>query len=324
MARLDAPGLFFFLLRDGVVGEAELRGLVAALPAEAIVATGGRDGEALDSTRWPVARDAALAREAAGRLGGEAMAAALAEIDQAGGELEALRRCARASMERTLAGGSTLAHALVVAELGAAEGLYAYHAHRRLPGPGAEAAAMVVAAAIAAGRMTVAEVVASASALAGGVAPTPGDEFTVSRRSPAIDALAGRIVRACAEVTRVSALRGCFVFGDGFAFGAREGAASFVIAAGPRALLALDLTEDDLAWARQIARAAPAMGLREGSLDLVVPERGEEAGAEHDAAVVAMLRLYVDAAIEAHVRAHPEDEALFPALDDARIARIFG
>lgn len=307
------------------MGEAELRGLVAALPAEHYVVTDRRGGEGFDSTRWPVARDAALAREAARRLGGEEVSAALAAIDGAEGDVEALRRAVKEALGRVLAGGSVAAHALLLAELGAAEGLYAYHVHRRLPGPGAEAAAHVVAAAIAAGRMTAAEVVASASALAGvaGMA-TPTAEIVVSRRSPAIDALAGRIVRACAEVTRVSAARGCFVFGDGFAFGAREGAASFVIAAGPRALLALDLAEEDLGWAGQIAGARPAMGLREGSLDLVVPERKEEPGPVHDAAVVAMLRLYVDAAIEAHVRVHPEDEAIFPVLDDARIARIFG
>jgi hypothetical protein len=64
----DAPGLFSVLVRDGVIPRAEVEGLAQGLPQESFVCTGAREGEAFDSTRWPLAYDAALAEYVAARL----------------------------------------------------------------------------------------------------------------------------------------------------------------------------------------------------------------------------------------------------------------
>lgn len=193
------PGLFFHLERDGTVTAEALAPLLSRLPPESFVRTEARGGEAFDSVRWPVARDAALASLAARRLGEPTLAAAQAEIDAAAGDPARLRALARAASARVFAtAGADLemfqrlwhdagaeeaaifaappwpfeaarrVESLCHVHHHAADGLYAYHAYRGLHGPGAEPAAILVRTAIAMGRLTVDELVSAACALVDG------------------------------------------------------------------------------------------------------------------------------------------------------------
>jgi hypothetical protein len=193
------PGVFFHLVEKGAVPAEALAGLIARLPAEEqFVRTAVRDGYGFDSARWPVAWDAALAQVAARRLPdpegriGEVMAA----IEEAAGEREVLRGLARRGMARMLAAvGAEEATLLMiwsdataedravfaearwsaetasdVAELtaatyDAADGLYAYHAHRGVPGPSALPAARLIGRALERGVLSVEELIAAAIAL---------------------------------------------------------------------------------------------------------------------------------------------------------------
>jgi hypothetical protein len=176
---VDTPGLFFYLVKDAVVTEAALAPLLAVLPPEKFISTNLRDGEAYDSIRWPVARDAALATIAAKCLDEPALNQALHQISGARGDRLRLRALARAATAQSLAamGGDAdlflklwpdatpsdlalfstpaistnvafLVEALCHAHYQAADGLYAYHVHRGIPGPSAEPAARIVQAAI--------------------------------------------------------------------------------------------------------------------------------------------------------------------------------
>lgn len=167
---MEAPGPFFFLVRDGVVAPELLTPLLARLPPEQYVRTRVRDGEGFDSQRWPVARDAALASALARRFAAPEVAMARVEVEAAAGDAPRLRSLMRRAGARYVAaaGGEPALFrqwwsdataddlalfaeppwpapaAGVVLNLcsayhAAADGLYAFHVHRRLPGPSAEA-----------------------------------------------------------------------------------------------------------------------------------------------------------------------------------------
>lgn len=196
--RPGAPGLFAVLVARGVVTPEQLAPLLGRLPEEQYVRTSARGGEAFDSTRWPLARDAALARFIASRYDDPALARALLELADADGDPARLRALARLANARLIAayGGEVSmftqvwgaaspaelaaftgppadpASANCVADLcsvhhEAADGLYAYHLHRGLAGAGAEAAARLAERAIAAGRLDAEELVAAALGLLG-------------------------------------------------------------------------------------------------------------------------------------------------------------
>lgn len=196
---MSAPGLFFHLERAGEVTAEALAPLLARLPPESYVRTDRRGGEAFDSVRWPVARDAALASLAARRLADPRLDAALAEIERAAGDLARLRALAREGSARSFrAAGADLSllsqlwrdagpaeaaifaappwpyesarrvELLCHAHHSAAEGLYAYHAHRRLPGSSADAAVALVREALACGRLTIEGLIAAACDLVTG------------------------------------------------------------------------------------------------------------------------------------------------------------
>lgn len=194
---MDAPGPFFFLVRDGLLAPDRLAPLLARLPAEAYTRIAARDGEAFDSTRWPVARDAALATWIARRFDEPAIEPTLAELETAA-DLARIRALSQTATARLLrASGADIAlfarmatptpadlavfaeppcspelaqlvADLCAAHLGAAEGLFAYHVHRRLPGPGAEAAARLARRALTRGRVDPDALVAAALDLVGG------------------------------------------------------------------------------------------------------------------------------------------------------------
>ena len=190
---MRAPGLFFYLDREGVVSAAQLEPLLSRLPPEQIVQTRVRDGEGFDSLRWPVERDARLASFVARRFGLPLVDATLAAIDRAADEPARLRALARQASARVLAHvGADFAlfqrlwhdadeddrrvfaapswpleaaqrvEWLTHAHHQAKDGLYAYHVSRGLPGAGAEAAAHLARAAIEAGHVTSEELVAAA------------------------------------------------------------------------------------------------------------------------------------------------------------------
>ncbi|PCC74176.1 hypothetical protein SAMN02745121_08000 [Nannocystis exedens] len=193
---MDAPGPFFFLVRDGVVPPELLTPLLARLPPERFVRTSVRDGEGFDSQRWPVARDAALARVLAQRFAEPEVAPALVEVEAAAGDAPRLRSLMRRAAARwaAAAGGNPalfqqwwrdataddlavfaeppwpVRAAWVVLNLcsayhAAADGLYAFHVQRGLPGPSAEAVVQLVEQALADGCLDVAGLVAAASEL---------------------------------------------------------------------------------------------------------------------------------------------------------------
>ncbi len=100
---MRAPGLFFYLDREGVVSAAQLEPLLSRLPPEQIVQTRVRDGEGFDSLRWPVERDARLASFVARRFGLPLVDATLAAIERAADEPARLRALARQASARVLA-----------------------------------------------------------------------------------------------------------------------------------------------------------------------------------------------------------------------------
>lgn len=336
----SAPGLFRVLIDQGVLAEELLAPLLARLPAEQYVRSPARDGEAFDSTRWPLARDAALARWIAERDDAPAVARALVELDAAAGACDALQALARLATARMFAAGGADAAmysqlrsdtspaelavfsapreepevAARVADLfhahhAAADGLYAYHVHRGLPGPGAEAAARLAQQALAAGRITRDELVAAALAL--------------FADSPALVALFEALTRACVEVGARAGARACCVFGERFAAPGPPGAAGFIIAAGPRALLALSFAATP-AWT---ARVREFRGRATGGGPATGDTRvfGEAERPEDRAPVaVASLCSYVERMIDAHLAAHPADLGRLPVIDDAAVARLFG
>ncbi len=164
--------------------EAALAPLLAVLPPEKYISTNLRGGEAYDSTRWPVANDAALASIAAQCLDKPALEQALQQIAGVRGDRLSLRALARASTAQSLAamGGdadvflmlwpdatpadlalfsapsispdiASMVEALCYAHYQAADGLYAYHVHRGIPGYSAEPAARIVRYAIENGKL---------------------------------------------------------------------------------------------------------------------------------------------------------------------------
>jgi hypothetical protein len=191
------PGLFLFLIRDGVMNAEALRPLLAVLPPERFVQTAVRNGEGFDSTRWPLARDAALARHAARRWPDPHVPGVLDEIAAVSDAREALSELRGRTQARMYAAGGVdvavfarvwrrevtdaerqifqepawsaddaqRAADLVESHWQAADGLYAYHVHRGLPGPSAEPAARVVASTLGAGLLTISAVVEAAIAL---------------------------------------------------------------------------------------------------------------------------------------------------------------
>jgi hypothetical protein len=189
-------------VKDGHLDVAALAPLLAALPPEQYVRTAVRGGEGFDSRRWPVANDAALARLALRRLGlpPERVDEALAAIDACAGDPARLRPLARMAAARRFAAAgagpdlfsklyrdptpeelavfaapapaapdSELAaiSAVIDACYQAADGLYAYHCHRGVPGMSAQPAATLVASALQGGGLTTAELVAEALELCG-------------------------------------------------------------------------------------------------------------------------------------------------------------
>lgn len=348
---MDAPGPFFFLVRDGVVTREALAPLLARLPPESYVGTAVRDGEGYDSERWPVARDAALASSLARRFDDPEIGRALTELEHAAGDATRLRAQARRAGARYLAaaGGEpallerlwpdataddlavfgepawAVDTAWVVMNLcsahhAAADGLYAFHVHRRLPGPSAEAVVRLIRSALDSGRIDLAGLVEAALQLLPGPAPW----FAVTPSSaarPMIEAIAD----ACAEVRRISGATACAVMSETFVIPGPPGAVHFMILAGPRALVVLELAGSP-AWTSRIAgfRARPAPA-GAGASARFEPFLGAEARADdRAAAAVAALCSFVEASLAAHLATHPEDEPAFPPVDDAMIGRLFG
>jgi hypothetical protein len=194
---VSAPGAFWYLLRENLVDAASVERLVARVPAtDEYVRTDVRGGEGFDSKRWPIARDAALARWAALRCPDPdgCIADALARLEVLR-DVASLRALARSMAARQLAGtgmthelfkklwrdatgddlgsldgasppaGIEIAADVIWAHYQVADGLYAYHVHRGLPGPAAEAAARVIGAALRARLVGVDELVDAALAL---------------------------------------------------------------------------------------------------------------------------------------------------------------
>lgn len=193
---MDPPGLFFFLVRDNALQPEHLAPLLSILPPERIVSTSLRDGEAFDSTRWPVIRDALLAGLAARRLRIPELDQALDRLEPAFHELDHVRAFSRMATARVFAAGGAnvaqfmsmfdnsppealavfdeppwplelagLVQGLAIAYLCAAEGLYAYYVYRGLPAPGAEPASRIVREALERGCLSVNELVNAAVAL---------------------------------------------------------------------------------------------------------------------------------------------------------------
>lgn len=351
---MHAPGLFYYLVRDGAVPLAALTPLLERLPPEQYVATPVRDGEAFDSTRWPLARDAALASLIARRFSEPAIDQALAEIEAAAGDRQRLRAHARRASARLFAGASAdpsiflklwsdatpadLADfvgppwpapaAAIVAELctahyAAADGLYAYHLHRNLPGTSAEPAAQLARRALDDRRIDARQLVDAALALVVGE-PDSADPLA-SAPSGAAGPLVDAITDACAQVRRITGATGCHVLGERYAIPSLPDHVDFMIAAGARALVVLSFA-DVPTWTSRISsfRSRPLF-TRMGAaarFDLVLSEPGREQ--DRPPAAVASLCFFVELTLEAHLASHPADEAVFPILDDATLERIFG
>lgn len=190
---VNAPGLFFYLVKNAVLTMDALAPLLAMLPPEEYVLTNLREGEAFDSKRWPVANDAAFASTAARCLDEPALSQSLRRIEHARGnrlELRALARAATAQSLAAMGGDADLfmvlwpdatptdlalfsaplvsretaysIEALCHAHYNAADGLYAYHVSRGYPGPSAESAARIVQRAVELGKLHVDELIAMA------------------------------------------------------------------------------------------------------------------------------------------------------------------
>ena len=193
---VDTPGLFYHLVQDAVLTTESIAPLLAILPPERFVSTHLRDGEAFDSTRWPVANNAALASIAARCFEDPALDKALQDIGRAHGDRLSLRALARTATAQSLAaiGGdadlllmlwpdatpadlalfskprigeeiASMVEALCHTHYQAADGLYAYHVARGYPGPSAEAAARIVKRALEMGKLHRDELIAAAVAL---------------------------------------------------------------------------------------------------------------------------------------------------------------
>lgn len=332
----QAPGLFRVLHERGVVNDDSLAPLLELLVDEGYVRSSARDGEAFDSSRWPLELDAALAGWIAARWDDPAVARALGELTVADGDAARLRALTRradarvfasagadAAMFRRLwpdAGPAELAvfgepredgaSAQRVADLchayaGAADGLYAYHVHRGLPGPGAEAAARVAEAAIGAGRITAEGLIAAAI-----------EALMLVR-------LTGALTRACAAVVAASGVNACRVIAAGFIAPAGGDRIDFLLAAGPRALIGLQFDELP-GWTRRIRefRGRPlitAAGAEGFELRLGEVERAEDRAP----AAVAALGFFVELVVDTHLARCPGHAAKFPVLDDAALDRLF-
>jgi hypothetical protein len=199
---MDAPGPFFFLIVDGLVSIELLAPLLERLPPEQYVRTALRGGEAFDSRRWPVARDAALAGVLARRFDEPEIARALVEAEAAAGDAERLRRLMRRAAARLAAASGTepslftqqwsdataddlavfseppwswrvaaLVTNLIAAYHAAADGLHAHHVESRRPGVSAEAVANLFCQALLEGRIEVAELIDAAMRSAGAGGP---------------------------------------------------------------------------------------------------------------------------------------------------------
>jgi len=131
-------------------------------------------------------------------------------------------------------------------------------------------------------------------------------------------------VDACAVVRRVTGATGCTLASETFAIPARHEGCDFMILAGPRALLLLKFTALP-AWTSRISgfRSRPLRtGLGESArFELMLGEHEREE--DRAPAAVASLCFFVEVSLDAHVAGHPEDEAVFPLVDDAMLARMF-
>ncbi|MCY1061733.1 hypothetical protein [Nannocystis sp. SCPEA4] len=347
---MDVPGLFFFLVRDGLVTSELLAELCERLPPEQYVRSSARDGEGFDSTRWPLARDAALATTLAERFDEPEVARALAEVEAAAGAPPQLRALARRANARVLAacGGEAsmftqwwrdataddlavfaepawdtrvadIVAALQVAHHEAADGLYAFHVHRGLPGPCAEATARLARRALAEKRVTASELVDAAWQLV-----IRSEPYFAAEPSPAARGMIAALVAACAEIRRVTGATGCTLMSETFALPSRTAGSDFMILAGPRALLLLKFTALPV-WTSRISafRSRPLFTRFAAAqrFELVLGEHQREE--DRAPAAVAALCFFVELSLDAHVAAHPEDEAVFPLIDDAMLDRMF-
>lgn len=190
---MDAPGPFFILVRDGAVPIERLAPLLERLPPEQYVRRGG---ETFDSRRWPLARDAALARVVAQRFDEPEIGQALAEADAAAGDAERLRRLLRRAAARLDAASGTepstfmqqwpdataddltvlsepswswrvaaIVTNLYAAYHAAAEGLHASHLEGGSPGTSAEAVVNLTCQALIEGRIELEELIDAAMQL---------------------------------------------------------------------------------------------------------------------------------------------------------------
>ncbi len=195
---IQIPGLFYFLVDGQALNAEQLAPLLALLPPERIVTSSARNGEAYDSTRWPLARDAMLAGLAARRFRIPELDATVDALEAAFGQSDTLRAMARKASARAFAAMgadasafislrsdataedlavfneseprwpidlASLAEAVSFAYYLASDGLYAYHAHRGIPGPSAEPASRVVHEALKRGCLSVSELVNAAITL---------------------------------------------------------------------------------------------------------------------------------------------------------------
>lgn len=192
MPTLLPPGPFAELVRTGSIAEAELAPLLERLPDEEFVRTSARDGEAFDSRRWPLVCNARLATTLVTHLDNPLgqLRATSDVLHACAGDHTRLRLLNRQAFARSLAASgisfeelqslvpdageleravlaeprldpnmAELAHALVLAHFAAADGLYAYHVARGLPGPAADACARLAQVALERGLITTSELV---------------------------------------------------------------------------------------------------------------------------------------------------------------------
>jgi hypothetical protein len=263
------PGVFYYLLRDGLVAESAISALLEALPPQGYVQTSARGGEAFDSTQWPLIWDVTLAAIAANRL------------IKVGDEV--LRAATRIRLD----------HLLALAD----DGLYAYHVHRRLPGPTGEPSADVIRAAMERELLSEAELL-----------------------------LITRLMLGSASTARVTGAIRCDVVGESFMFPLSNtkgaGGSMRMFAAGDRALVLIAF-EEQPPWISSIRafRNRP-LGLLDRALTLVVPDRSLPDDAQAPAAVASLVE-FVKVMIEAHLALHPADAEHYPIIDDESLGRMF-
>lgn len=209
----------------------------------------------------------------------------------------------------------------------------AYYAHRDIPTPGAEAAAIVVQAALDAEILREDELLAAARALAHGQTPLVPPPCTIARRSAELDALTARIADACSRTARAVGCDAAYVKGRDLEIPmliTEEGRGEdgddtqgLMLLAGDRLLLVLLFRGKVPSWTADVAQTeASPLGIRlpEGTMTLFPRSAGDK---RYEARVVAGLKAYLARVLEDHLAECPGDVDLFPVLDDAVLEQMF-